>query len=135
MVELQTTRSVLVEHQQSEMVQQLLKHRAQRLSKLSLYDLDAATHELTVNVGKTLRREGLQRKNILVLDTGRNHLPRARPITHSRDRFNLACRNLASEDAVPATVAAASRRHRDRLTQTLREPPRIDRGPTLSTST
>jgi hypothetical protein len=109
LVELEETRSDLVEHQQSEMVQQLRKHRAARLSKLSLYDLDAATHELTVNVGRSLRREGMQRKNILVLDTGRNHLPVPAP-----------SRTAATASTSPAEPSPA------RMLTQRRWPPRLD---------
>lgn len=97
MVELHKTRTPLVVLQQSELVQQLRSRRAPRLSASDVHELDAATHEVAVNTGKTLRREGMARKNILILDTNRIGPPGARPITHSRDRFTVACRDLASE--------------------------------------
>lgn len=97
MVELHRARAPLVVLQQSELVQQLRTHRAPHLSASGVHDLDAATHELAVNTGRTLRREGMARKNILILDTDRIGTPGARPITSLRVRFTVACRDLAAE--------------------------------------
>ncbi len=101
LVELQKTRAPLVIAQQSELVQQLRAHRWPRLSMASLRELDAATHELTVNVGKSLRREAMQRKNILVLDGERIEAGGGRPITNSSQRFVRASRTLADEGTLP----------------------------------
>ncbi|MBO0728259.1 MAG: hypothetical protein J2P57_03300 [Acidimicrobiaceae bacterium] len=119
MTELQATRPVLVDLQQSEMIQQLCTHRTSTLSRISLYDLDAATGDLAVNVGKSLRREGLRRRNILVLDTSSDGLPQARPITCTRNRFNLACRALASEATLKPNTGSTLRRQRTELARTL----------------
>jgi len=108
LTELQPARSPLVVAQQSEMTQQLRRHSAPRISIANLHDLDDATHELTINVGKALRREGLRHRNILILDTDAIGPPGARPITNTRERFNLACRQLA-RDPEPDTPRTAFR--------------------------
>ena len=70
-----------------------------RLSDLELHDLNAATHELTVTVGRTLRREALQAHNIVALDTEAIGLPQAQPMTSTEWAFTSACQRLA--DARP----------------------------------
>ncbi|SFC97184.1 hypothetical protein SAMN04487968_11732 [Nocardioides terrae] len=102
--------------QQSEMVRQLRKHREQQPTPSTLTALDAATHEVAVNVGLSLRRETMARRNIQIFDENERTL---RPITSSRERFYVACRRLAEEPAIEPEMLIASRHHRDDLAAAL----------------
>ena len=62
---------------------------------------------LLVSFGRSLRREGLQRKNILVLQEQGTALPRPRAITNTREPFHVACKELA--DDPPPAVASEDR--------------------------
>ena len=104
LTEIEPRRSPLAVAQQTEMITQLRKLATPpRLSRTALLDLNEATHELTVTLGRALRKEGMQRKNILILlqpeDLG---LPQPRPITSSRNPFHTACKTLA-DDPRPAS--------------------------------
>jgi hypothetical protein len=112
LIEKRPIRSPHVVAQQSEMVQQLGRHIGCRPSPFLIEALDEATHRVAVNVGKSLRPESMQRRNILVFDDD-SGLPR--PITSTRERFYVACRRLAEEPALSRTPRAAGRHHRDRL--------------------
>jgi hypothetical protein len=92
-------RSPLLLAQQSEMVIGLRSPFPGRLSERELHDLNAATHELTVTAGRTLRREALQAHNIVALDTEAIALPKAQPMTSTEWAFTSACQRLA--DAQP----------------------------------
>ncbi len=70
----------------------------------------------------------MARKNILIHDTDRIGPPGARPITRSRDRFTVTCRDLASErdseDLAPEgdfeeASQAVRQGNRSRMTRTL----------------
>jgi len=119
MVELHKARAPLVVMQQSELVQQLRSHPALCLSLSSLDELDSATAEVAVHTGRSLRREGMARKTILIRDTDRIGLPGARPITCSRDRFTVACRELATEPDSKRASSAPGRDQRSMLTMSL----------------
>lgn len=125
MTELQKVGSPLVVMQQSEIVQRLRAHSTLRLSPASLCDLDAASVDVAVNTGKSLRREAMTCKNILVIDTERIGLPGARPVTNSRHHFIVACRDLAAEQADPAEPVG--RGNRLRLTSALIRVSSVDR--------
>jgi hypothetical protein len=100
LAEVEKRRSPLLLAQQSEMVIGLRSSPFRsRLSDLELHDLNAATHELTVTVGRTLRREALQAHNIVALDTEAIALPKAQPMTSTEWAFTSACQRLA--DAPP----------------------------------
>jgi hypothetical protein len=106
LVEVQTRRSPLILAQQSEMVIQLRSLRPERLTPAGLVELNEATHEVTVALGKALSREGMHRKNILTLESHSIELPQPRPITNSQHVFQAACTRLA-RDPAPAAVAAS----------------------------
>jgi hypothetical protein len=106
LVEVETRRSPLILAQQSEMVMQLRCLRSDRLTRASLLDLNEATHEVAVNLGKALRREGMHRKNILTLESESIGLPQPKPITNSRHVFQVACTRLARAD--PPAASATS---------------------------
>src|SRR3954452_12775902 len=95
LVELVPTRSPLVVAQQSEMIQQLHVLARSTLAAHTLHDLDRATGDLSVNVGKTLRREGIRRRHLLVRTEAGAQADNLRPITNSHQRFNVACQALA----------------------------------------
>lgn len=121
LVELQPTKSPLVVAQQSEMVQRTRALAGARLSPAGLFQLERATGHLTVSVGKTLRREGMQRRHLLVRDDERLDLNGARPITNTRERFNVACRALvAGGSSAARTPQPSSQRNRARLSERLR---------------
>jgi hypothetical protein len=111
------SRSIAVGHQMSELVQAIRRFPAPRMSVADLHDLDAATHQATVNAGATLRRQGMARKNILVITCNG-----AQQITSSRNSFNRACRALADEPANPSP-RPSSRHHREQLADVLRSSP------------
>ena len=139
LVEAVPIRSPLVEAQQSEMLIALRKLRRAAPSLDPLVDLNDATHQVTTNLGRALRREGMHRKNILVLEQAGRGLPRPQPITSSRDPFQVACRALA-DDPEPVVLDRWSVPiHRDELRSTLDRqptspPPRIRRVPDLGPS-
>ena len=99
LAEVEKRRSPLLLAQQSEMVIGLRSPFPGRLSERELHDLNAATHELTVTAGRTLRREALQAHNIVALDTEAIALPKAQPMTSTEWAFTSACQRLA--DAPP----------------------------------
>lgn len=117
LVEPTPSRLVTVDQQLSELVQGVRRFPAPRLSPAQLHDLDSATHQLAVNAGATLRREGQARKNLLVITEDG-----PRPITSSRHAYTRACRALADE---PASTAQApyTRPHREQLADVLRAQP------------
>jgi hypothetical protein len=106
LVEVEARRSPLILAQQSEMVIQLRSLRPERLTRAGLANLNEATHEVTVTLGKALRREGIHRKNILTLESHSMGLPQPRPITNSQHVFQAACTRLARDPAPTATAAA-----------------------------
>jgi hypothetical protein len=106
LVEVEPRRSPLVLAQQSEMVMQLRAVRPERLTRRGLVDLSEATHEVAITLGSALRREGMQRKNILTLESRGMGLPEPRPITNRHRGFHAACSRLASDPA--PTITAAS---------------------------
>jgi len=97
LVEFERRSSPLALAQQSEMVTQLRVFGALPMRKPSLIALNEATHEVAVNLGKALRREGLQHKNIRSLQSRGEDLPVPRLMADSRDPFNVACRTLAND--------------------------------------
>jgi hypothetical protein len=106
------------------MVHQLRRHQSPRISLASLHDPQRRQHA-TVNVGKSLRREGMQRKNILILDTEGIGFPGGRPITNAREPFYAACRDLAEEPHPDPSAEATPRSQRSQLTHVLNQrPPR-----------
>lgn len=127
LVEIQGASSSLVVAQQSEMIQQPRTRRSTPLSAASLYDLDAAPGELAANGGRSLRREAIQRRNILILDTTRLEAAEGRPITNARDGFVRASRALADE-ARPLSAGTASRLQRRSLAGALERPRQDGRG-------
>ncbi|HET7388177.1 MAG TPA: hypothetical protein VFJ19_16100 [Nocardioidaceae bacterium] len=88
--------------QQSEMITQARAMAGQSLSEPALAALNEATHELTVSVGKALRRQGMQLRSIQRQESDEVGLPIATPITNTRHAFNIACKALADDPAPPA---------------------------------
>ena len=117
LIEPSPSRSLVVDQQLSELVQGIRRLPASRLSPAQLHYLDTATHQLTVNAGATLRREGRARKNLLVVTEDG-----PKPITNSRNTFNRACRALADEP-VSTAHEPFTRPHREQLADVLRSSP------------
>ena len=120
LVEKQPIRSPHVVAQQSEMVQQMIKHSGARPTLNTVAAIETASHQLTVNVGRVLRPETIKRQNILVLGDGEE----VRPITNTREKFVVACRRLANEPAMAPSELARARQFRDRLALDLAGPAR-----------
>ena len=87
LAEVEKRRSPLLLAQQSEMVIGLRSPFPTRLSDRELHDLNHATHELTVTLGRTLRHEALDTRNIVALDTKDVGLPKA--AAHDQHRMGL----------------------------------------------
>jgi hypothetical protein len=125
LVEVHPVRSPLILAQQSEMLTQLRRFASPALPSDVLVDLNEATHDVSVSLGRTLRREGMHQKNLLVLQEHGLELPRPRPITNTREPFHVACKGLADD---PRPACAPDERstgaQRERLRATLdRQPP------------
>jgi len=119
LTEVEPRRSPLALTQQSEMVIQLRAIKDPRLSRASMIDLNEATHALTVTLGKALRREGMQRKNIVVLEPNGLGLPQARAITSTRNPFHAACKQLAEDPPPMPHERWAAPVEREKLRMTL----------------
>lgn len=120
LVEVYPIRSPLILAQQSEMLTQLRRFQPHSPSRDLLVDLNDAAHAVSVSLGRTLRREGIHRRNFLVLQEHGIDLPRPRAITNTREPFHVACKELA-DDSQPA-VAPHDRTagaQRERLRSTL----------------
>jgi hypothetical protein len=120
LVDLVPGRSPLALIQQSEMSTRLRSGCHSRLSGRQLAQLNAASHELTVSLGKALRREGLATLHIQVLTPTGAGFPRPTPITNGRHPFHRACKALA-DTPPPASAphAERSRVARRQLRETL----------------
>lgn len=124
LTEVEPRRSPLIMAQQSEIVIQLRALDRPRLTRASLLDLNQATHQTTVTIGKALRREGMHRKNILTLESRGESLDEPRPITNTRQAFHAACTGLASDPAPAALYARGTAPiERERLRMALDESP------------
>lgn len=133
LVEVHPIRSPLILAQQSEMLTQLRRFQPHSPTRDVLVDLNDATHAVSVSLGRSLRREGMHRKNLLVLQEDGIDLPRPRPITNTREPFHVACKELA-DDPQPA-VAVQDRRagaQRERLRSTLDQQPAASSPPLRS---
>jgi hypothetical protein len=90
-------RSTLPLIQQSELLTQARVLCRQQPDTALLTQLNQASHELAVSLGKALRREAWSYKTIRIgFGEGRD-TARALPITNSGQPFNRACRALADE--------------------------------------
>jgi hypothetical protein len=139
LAEVEKRRSPLLLAQQSEMVIRLRSTRAARLSVHQLHDLNAATHELAVTVGRTLRHEALATRNIVALDTDHLGPPRAQPMTGTEWAFTAACQRLADRPPPPSHEQQVVADERERLRRILEEivigtpPPLRQMRPSLTT--
>ena len=121
LAEIEKRRSPLLLAQQSEMVIRLRSPFPNRPSSEDLRDLNAATHELTVTLGRTLRDQALRARNIVALDSEQIGLPKAQPMTGTEWAFTAACQRL-TEDPAPQPPKQSSAPHeRERLRRTLEE--------------
>ncbi len=80
-----------------------------RLTAADLRDLNRATHELTVTLGRALRHEALETHNIVALDSEHLGLPRPEPMTSTGWAFTAACQRLADEPATARPRAPGRR--------------------------
>ena len=118
LAEVEKRRSPLLLAQQSEMVIRLRSPFPNRLSLRGLHDLNNATQELTVTLGRTLRAEALGARNILALDSEEIGL-KPQPMTSTEWAFTAACQRLADDPApleVPSRPAAPPQREQLRTT-------------------
>lgn len=113
--------------QQTELMTQLRRFPEASMSRAGLVALNAASHEVAVSLGRALRRETLQRKNILVLTQQEDDatLPKPRLMSNTRHPFYVASQALAHDPApteAPAGQAVDIERQRLRSTLNLRQP-------------
>ena len=103
LAEVEPRRSPLLLAQQSEMVMQLRAATTGRVSRDELHDLNRATHEFTVTLGRVLRREATHTHNIVALDSTGMGLPKPQHMTRTGWAFTAACQQLADQ---PSRVAS-----------------------------
>jgi len=121
LAEIEKRRSPLLLAQQTEMVIRLRSPFPRRLSNMDLHDLNAATQELTVTLGRTLREEALRARNILALDSEDIGPPEARPMIGIEWAFTAACQRLADDPAPKPQHQPAAPYQREQLRKTLEE--------------
>jgi hypothetical protein len=121
LAEIEQRRSPLLLAQQSEMVIRLRSPFPSRPSSEDLRDLNAATHELTVTLGRTLRDQALRARNIVALDSEQIGLPKAQPMTGTEWAFTAACQRLTEDPAPQPPKQAPAPHERERLRRTLEE--------------
>jgi hypothetical protein len=113
LVDVQPRRPSLPLIQQSEVATQLRTLGGAAPSFSVLTELNAASHELTVNLGKALRREGMHSRTIMAMESTGPGLPVPKPITNSRHVFHRACWALSHEplpdDAKPPVAPTHER--------------------------
>jgi hypothetical protein len=111
-------RSSLAVLQQSEIVTQLRSIR--RAPGLDLVaQINQASHDLSVALGKALRREGLYAGHIQALSSADDGLPVPILISNTRNAFHEACVALAHEPDPAPSPARNRRADRDHLTTVL----------------
>jgi len=122
LTEIERRHSPLLLAQQSEMVIRLRSPFPHRLSEPELRDLNEATHEVAVTVGRTLNREAQRSQNIVRLEYDDTGLPNSQPMVGPEWAFTTACRRLVDDPApILAPEPPAASRERERLHRTLEQ--------------
>ena len=121
LAEVEKRRSPLLLAQQSEMAMRLRSPLPSRLSICELHELNEATHEITVTLGRILRHEALVAHNIVALDSEEIGLPKPQPMTGTEWAFTAACQRLADDPTPVHHPRTAAAYQREQLRRSLEE--------------